>query len=110
MEKLLPFASDNQKKTFFFVLLVFYSQPSSYSLYFHSFLFSSRLDHSVFFLLSLFTPLLCFPFSFSFFPRPVKIFTVERIKERTLLHIIGGSLIYIETSTCTIQEYVMLNK
>jgi len=67
MEKLLPFASDNQRKTSSFVLLVFYSQPSSYSLYFLSF-FIFFSPHSVFFLLSLFTPLLCFPFSSLSFP------------------------------------------
>jgi len=66
MEKLLLFVSDNQRKTSSYVLLVFYSHPSSYSLYFLSFFISSHL--TLFSFSSLSTPLLCFPFSSLSFP------------------------------------------
>jgi len=67
MEKLLLFVSDNQRKTSSFVLLVFYSQPSSYSLYFLSFFYF--LLTSLCFLSPL-SLLLCFVFLFPLFLSP----------------------------------------
>lgn len=71
-------AFGNQGKPSSFVLLVFYSQPSSCSLCFLSLFYFFFSPHSVFYLLSLFTLLLCFLFFLPFFPRSVNVFFVTK--------------------------------